>query len=105
MRVGSDTFGDPTHSKKNYRHSSFNAVLLYRGILSNAVFLIIKTALFFHLTRFLWPKVKKFFFFYIFFFFVFVQIFMLLHSTDFSQAMIVKEHSSFQKCLGILILL
>ena len=24
--------------KKKYRHSSFNAVLLYRGILSNAVF-------------------------------------------------------------------
>ena len=35
-----------------YRHSSFNAVLLYRGIPSTAVFTRSKTALKFHLTRF-----------------------------------------------------
>ena len=35
-----------------YRHSSYNAVLLYRGIPSNAVFSKPKTALNFYLTRF-----------------------------------------------------
>ena len=47
-----------------YRHSSFNVVLLYRGILSNAVFSRSKTALNFHLTRFFQKKKnlkKKFF--------------------------------------------
>ena len=38
--------------KKYYRHSSYNAVLLYRGILSNAVFSKPKIALEFYLTRF-----------------------------------------------------
>ena len=42
-----------------YRHSSFNAVLLYRGILSNAVFFRPKTALNFHLTRFFKKNLKK----------------------------------------------
>ena len=57
-----------------YRHSSYNAVLLYRGILSNAVFSKPKTALKFYLTRFFLLKSKiKFFglkiFFSTFFFF------------------------------------
>ena len=47
-----------------YRHSSYNAVLLYRGILSNAVFSKPKTALKFYLTRFFFLKKveKKIFF-------------------------------------------
>ena len=40
-------------------HSSYNAVLLYRGILSNAVFSKPKTALKFYLTRFFLKPVKK----------------------------------------------
>ena len=43
------------------RHSSFNAVLLYRGILSTAVFSRLKTALNFHLTRFFQEKCNIFF--------------------------------------------
>ena len=43
----------------DYRHSSYNAVLLYRGILSNAVFSKPKTALKFYLTRFFSKKSKK----------------------------------------------
>ena len=47
----------------NYRHSSYNAVLLYRGILSNAVFSKPKTALKFYLTRFFLKKIgQKIFF-------------------------------------------
>ena len=42
-----------------YRHSSYNAVLLYRGILSYAVFSNQKTTLKFYLTRFFLKKVKK----------------------------------------------
>ena len=42
-----------------YRHSSYNAVLLYRGIPSNAVFSKPKTALNFYLTRFFQNKNKK----------------------------------------------
>ena len=42
-----------------YRHSSFNAVLLYRGILSSAVFLSQKTVLKLYLTLFFLKKVKK----------------------------------------------
>ena len=42
-----------------YRHSSYNAVLLYRGIPSNAVFSKPKTALNFYLTRFFKNKSKK----------------------------------------------
>ena len=42
-----------------YRHSSFNAVLLYRGIPSNAGFLSPKTALYFHLMRFLHGQMSK----------------------------------------------
>ena len=46
-----------------YRHSSYNAVLLYRGIPSNAVFSNPKTALNFYLTRFFQKKfAKKIFF-------------------------------------------
>ena len=47
-----------------YRHSSYNAVLLYRGIPSNAVFSKPKTSLKFYLTRFFQKKnckKKKFF--------------------------------------------
>ena len=43
-----------------YRHSSYNAVLLYRGIPSNAGFSKPKTALNFYLTRFFQNKEKKF---------------------------------------------
>ena len=42
-----------------YRHSSFNAVLLYRGIPSNAGFLSPKTALYFHLMRFFHGQMSK----------------------------------------------
>ena len=48
----------------NYRHSSFNAVLLYHSILSDAVFFRTKIALKFHLTRFLRKFLSKFFFFF-----------------------------------------
>ena len=52
-----------------YRHSSYNAVLLYRGIPSNVVFSKPKTALRFYLTKFFSKKKKKkilveFFFFF-----------------------------------------
>ena len=43
----------------SYRHSSYNAVLLYRGILSNMVFSKPKTALKFYLTRFFHKKEQK----------------------------------------------
>ena len=49
-----------TVAQKIYRHSSFNTVLLYSGILSNTVFSRLKTALFIHLTRY-FPWAKKFF--------------------------------------------
>jgi hypothetical protein len=49
MREG----GKPLPLACQYRHSSYNAVLLYRGILSNAVFSKPKSALKFYLTRFL----------------------------------------------------
>ena len=42
-----------------YRHSSYNAVLLYRGIPSNAVFSKPKTALKFYLTRFFHRESNK----------------------------------------------
>ena len=42
-----------------YRHSSYEAVLLYSGIPSNAVFSKPKTALKFYLTRFFQKKMKK----------------------------------------------
>ena len=58
-----------------YRHSSYNAVLLYRGILSIRVFYKPKTALIFYLKRFFHKKMKKncknFFFNFFNFFFVF----------------------------------
>jgi hypothetical protein len=52
----------------NYRHSSYNAVLLYRGILSKAVFHKPKTVLKFYLTQFFLKKLKKKFFLTNFFF-------------------------------------
>ena len=55
---------------KKYRHSSFNAVLLYRGILSDEVFSVPKTALNFHLSNtFFSKKNQKNKFFLKFFFF------------------------------------
>ena len=50
--------GLKTHS---YRHSSYNAVLLYHSIQSNVVFLNLKTAVKFYLTLFFKKIVKIFF--------------------------------------------
>ena len=48
------------HNAQIYRHSSYNTVLLYRGIPSNLVFSKPKTVLNFYLTRFFQNKEKKF---------------------------------------------
>ena len=49
---------EPFEASFRYRHSSYNAVLLYRGIPSNAVFSKPKTALKFYLTQF-FHKIRK----------------------------------------------
>lgn len=94
-----------------YRHSSFNGVLLYRGILSNVVFLNSKTALFYYLTRFFhgWNQKKSFFkdFFpkKIHFFFRFLPTFLLLllFPIIFSQKLRVKGNSCFQKKISTIV--
>ena len=57
--TSSPNFPKHNSDKLLYRHSSFIVVLLYSGILSNAFFSRLKTALHFHLTRVFQEKTKK----------------------------------------------